>query len=285
MNGDAPALGQYFTPPAIVELALDLIGLFGGELAGARVIDPACGPGAWLRASLKRGAEFAVGLDCDPEMISRWVESGLLADGALLCVADGLTDITGSEGAFDVVVGNPPFGADLRCDGTEALRALGRCYHLHRGASAPRERREPTRAEMRRLARFPTEVLFIERFVQLCAPGGWIAVVLPEGIFANQRWRYVREWLLERVTVQAVVALPRATFREDSTTARTCLLVARNIPPAAGHRVTLAELKSCETHALETLLDHISRGGDLPTDTPDGLDPPPILRDRGENSR
>jgi len=136
-----------------------------------------------------------------------------------------------------------------------------------------------TRAEARRLRRLPLEVLFLERFVQLCRPGGWIAIVLPEGIMANARWRHVRQWLLGVLTVQGVVGLPRRTFRAHGTTAKTCLLLARKAPPPPGHRVALAEVPEGTPEAFGALLAAWRAGHELTDQPPEGLSPPPLLRD------
>jgi hypothetical protein len=47
---------------------------------------------------------------------------------------------------------------------------------------------EPLPPEViRRLAATPIEPLFCERFVRLCRPGGWLAVVLPAGPLVRER--------------------------------------------------------------------------------------------------
>ena len=85
-------------------------------------------------------------------------------------------------------------------------------------------------------------------------------MVLPEGLLANDRWRFVREWLLPRVTLHAVVGLPRTTFRAGRITARTCLLIARKAPPGPDHEVLLAEV------------EHIGHRAGEPNDLPGVLE-------------
>ncbi|MGC9319540.1 MAG: HsdM family class I SAM-dependent methyltransferase, partial [Armatimonadota bacterium] len=256
---DEARLGQFFTPCAVVGFALDALTAFGAELEGGRVIDPACGPGEWLQAALDRGASEVVGMDCDGAMVAEWGDAGLVATPRCrLAVTDALQPGLRC-GGFDMVVGNPPFGAELRAS-EEALVRIAAEHHLHLGARGPRTPRQPSPSQLDRLRRFPTELLFLERFIALCRPGGWIAIVLPEGLLANTRWRYVREWLLGVVTVHAVVALPRATFRAHATTARTCLMLMRNAPPHPEHRVALAEVDECSGAELRALLESLVRG-------------------------
>ena len=70
----------------------------------------------------------------------------------------------------------------------------------------------------------PIEVLFIERFIQLCKDGGWIAVIIPDGILANSNMHYVREFISDNTKVEAIVSLPRDAFKHVGTSAKTSIL-------------------------------------------------------------
>lgn len=272
------ALGQYFTPRPVIDFALRALARFGAPIAGAHVLDPACGPGEWLAAALAAGAATVTGMDCDPALTAAWRASGLAAEPRCrLEVRDGLTPGAVADAGFDLVVGNPPFGAQLPDPSPAALRELARCYRLPR-RGPQRLSHEPSAADVRRLARFPVELLFLERFVTACRGGGSMAIILPEGVLANARWRGVRAWLLAEVTVHAVVALPRAAFRAHATTARTSLVLAERTAPPPGHEVLLAEVGDCAPDALSALLAALKHGRALAEHPPAGLLPPPLLR-------
>ena len=272
-------LGQFFTPRPIIDVALRLLGDLGAEIEGARVCDPACGPGEWLSGALDAGAREALGIDCDPAMIARWRESGLAADPrCLLMVADGLLPALDLAATADVVLGNPPFGADLSDLREEALRDLAAHYHLPRSDERPRLFSSPSRADLERIRRFPTEVLFLERFVEICRPDGWIAIILPEGLFANARWRGARRRLLEELTVHLVAALPRRTFRAHRTTARTCMALMQKRRPSASHQVTLCEIEEHSPRALEMMRQAVMGAAAPNTDAPSPELVPPIFR-------
>ena len=242
------SLGQFFTPPGVVDFTLGALAWLdaASTATSRRLIDPACGEGAFVLRALEAGLvrpPNAYGLDTDPGLQEVWRAQGALS-GARLGVADGLLadEVCGEpllRESFDWVVGNPPYaGTGLKEASQQLLAAVADRYDLWR------HRFGRDRLTWDNLRRVPIEILFIERFWQLCREGGHIAVILPEGVFSNSRWRFVRDWLLSVATVQAVVGLPRNTFRTGSTTAKTCLLLATRRPPVAGHRVRLAEVDS-----------------------------------------
>jgi len=110
------ALGQFFTPRAVAEFMWGMIDALGAEKLEptARIIDPACGDGVFLRAAVERGGRDPAtlfGVDIDETLVPLWRAEALL-QGAKLFRANGLVDnpaIGLLEGSFDVVVGNPPF--------------------------------------------------------------------------------------------------------------------------------------------------------------------------------
>lgn len=224
-------LAQYFTPAPVVRLAFDLLQWLQPGLRAGRLVDPSCGAGAFLLGARDAGfrSDQLYGLDLDPALVPVWREAGLVGpQGAHLALADGLAGR--GLGQFDLVAGNPPFA------GSEALDApLQERFHY---GHLVRTRQQPPA--------LPRELWFLERSLQLLRSGGLLALVLPEGIFANRRWEAVRGDLLQTTQVEAIIGLPRSTFRANRTTVKTCLLLARKQAPASGHRVRLVELAAAE---------------------------------------
>ncbi|MDE0271898.1 MAG: N-6 DNA methylase [Gammaproteobacteria bacterium] len=137
MPGQARAkLGAYYTPPALCERLLDMATEAGVDWASARVLDPACGGGAFLapvarrmvasrkgldaRAVLRDVERRLVGFEVDPfaAWMSQVVLDVALSDlcrdagaqlGSVVRVCDSLEQAPAGEG-FDLVVGNPPYG-------------------------------------------------------------------------------------------------------------------------------------------------------------------------------
>lgn len=255
-------LGQFWTPPVIVEFMLELVGF--DPLW--KVIDPACGEGIFLLKALERGCGVAVGIDIDPNAIERAKEllSAYQSRVKLYC-QDGLEAIDDNNAFwrsdYDLVIGNPPFSATgYRVRDPEVLKRFelakvtvnkdtmeiggqGRLFEL----SVERKRQKPSQA---------IEVLFLERFVQLCKQGGKVCIILPEGVFANSSLRHVREWLTKNFTVHAIIGLPRETFKAVGTTAKTAILFLEKRPPEEGHEVFLAEISQIKVNSGASLNDH-----------------------------
>lgn len=73
----------------------------------------------------------------------------------------------------------------------------------------------------------PIEILFTERFLQLAKPGGWVAIIIPDGILTNSNAHYVREFIANKAKIEAIVSLPRGTFKQAGTSAKTSILFLR----------------------------------------------------------
>ncbi len=196
--------GQFFTPEAVVTCCYRLI---EGELPSIpAIVDPACGDGAFLRYALDHSMtlrERIIGCELDAALVADLVRSGLQG----VRQADGLAPANLPTGGFDLVVGNPPFGVATSSEGRAMLAS---------------------------------EVRFLLRALELARPGGLVALVLPSGVLANERLRSLRNDLLARCTVLAAIALPRDTFRRAGTDAACSILLLRNSPAPANHRVLFA---------------------------------------------
>jgi len=221
-----------------------------------KVIDPACGEGVFLMRATERGCGTAVGVDIDPEALKRaqYLLNGKVSSVKLFC-QDGLDPIQSEnvfwQGNYDLVIGNPPFaGTGYRI---RDLRVLSR-FELSKVRMNPEQNGSieqgvlfdfPIEAKRQKPSQ-AIEVLFLERFVQLCKPNGKICVILPEGVFTNSSLRQVREWMVSNFQVRAIIGLPRETFRSVGTTAKTVILYLQNCPPTEHNQTFLAEITQAD---------------------------------------
>lgn len=111
---------------------------------------------------------------------------------------------------FDILMANPPFAGDL--DNKEQIEQ----YILgHKGGVI-------TDKLQNKIGR---DILFIERNLNFLKPGGRMAVVLPQGRFNNSTDKYIREYIMERCRVLAVIGLHGNTFKPHTGTKTSVLLV------------------------------------------------------------
>ncbi len=163
---------------------------------------------------------------------------------------DGFLNVNGIfEGRFDIILTNPPFGAnveptdkvleadikinpaaekryqeeygDLYIEARNRVKSalnqpIAKLFDLPK--SSINRKGETTYGKIK------TEVLFIERCLDLLKPGGRLGIVLPEGIFNNPSLAYVREFTEDRAFLRAVVSLPQETFVSSGASVKCSLL-------------------------------------------------------------
>jgi predicted RNA methylase len=209
-------LGQYWTPEVLADFMLD-IAQFQPDW---KVIDPACGEGVFLKRALERGARQVVGIDIDPETLERARENlKPYGDRVRLYLQDGLLPIEDPDpywqADYDLVIGNPPFAATgyrvRDPEDTGAVRTRARACQRTAGAISLFESDEYR--PKRRKPSVAIEVLFLERFFQLCKPGGVVCLIVPRGILANRNLMYVRKWLTTRYSLRCVFDMPQEAFK------------------------------------------------------------------------
>lgn len=155
---------------------------------------------------------------------------------------DGFLNVNGIfEGRFDIILTNPPFGANV--EPTDVIhesdvvtdRAAEKRYTEDYGdlySDALARVRAAVNKPIASLFELPkgakskikTEILFIERCLSLLKPGGRLGIVLPEGIFNNPSLAYVREFCENRAFIRAVVSLPQETFYSSGASVKASLL-------------------------------------------------------------
>lgn len=187
--------GQFFTPRPVVDFVVRALALRARE----KVVDPACGSGAFLAHARAHADVRTFGCDVDARAV-RVARLLAVADGGDphgIARGDGLR--TRDLPSADVVLTNPPFAGRTDAEGFSVARLV----------------RTPER-----------DVLFLERAIDLLVPGGRLGIVLPYNKAGGQAFAGLRKWLVERARVLAVVGLPRETFLPH-TSQRTFVLFAK----------------------------------------------------------
>jgi len=158
------------------------------------IFDPTVGAGAFFRAAKTIGNDLGirlhlVGAEIDPAALAQARESGLSdADLASVQIADFLLNPPRQQ--MTAIVGNPPYIRHHRL--SPDMKRWVRGF----GASLTGRALD---------GRAGLHVYFLLRALQLLAPRGRLAFILPadicEGVFADHLWR----WVTSRYRVEAVV--------------------------------------------------------------------------------
>ena len=257
--------GQYFTPREIIQFCVAMM----RPTEDHYVLDPACGSGGFLLYAMDHVRHEAERLEDDETARFRhWHDFakdrlfGIEINDEISCVAkmnmilhdDGHTNIVGFDaldrfsrlseqhsklgpGRFDLVLTNPPFGAMVKesekgkayLEGWELLRYIKKGEQWDdstEGDFKSGKRSVKARASIK------TEILFCERVWDFLKPGtGRAAIVLPDGILTNSSLQGVRDWLLQRFQILAVVSLPQEAFQHAGAGVKASLVFLRKRAP------------------------------------------------------
>ncbi|HOU54950.1 MAG TPA: N-6 DNA methylase [Myxococcota bacterium] len=268
--------GQYFTPRGAIKLVVEILDPKEHE----KVLDPACGTGGFLVATLAhmmdrfreeakisagdetseefqslhdRLREYAskqvYGCDFDPFLI-RASQMNMVMAG------DGkghLYNINSLEFPEGYLPGVEPAKKDIPFGSIDVVMTnppFGSgipitdeniLRHFHLASIWERTEDGSFRETPKRQSSVAPEVLFIERCLDWLKPGGRMGIVLPDGILGNPAAEYIRWWILRHAWVLASVDLPVETFIvEANVNILTSLLFLKKKPPEVIQREAMS---------------------------------------------
>ncbi|AVQ71854.1 N-6 DNA methylase [Microcystis sp. MC19] len=274
--------GQYFTPRPIVKFIVDVLPIQHNSL----VLDTSCGSGGFLLHALEKvrreANEYYPNYKTDPkeynkhyqhwhnfaqsnlfgieinEQIARVAKMNMIIhdDGHTnVIAADGLRDSedlikrTENKGftynRFDFVITNPPFGSVIK----QTEQAYISQYSFAMKAVDwlnPKSRTTERDSQS-------TEVLFLEQCHRFLKEGGYLAMVVPDGILTNSSLQYVREGIEEKYRIVAVVSMPQTAFSATGAGVKSSVLFLKKHSQAVTESIQQAKL---------TLQDQIKQGND-----------------------
>jgi type I restriction enzyme M protein len=278
--------GQYFTPRVIVKFIVDVLPITHESI----VLDTSCGSGGFLLHALDKvrkqaDEHFKPGTDKHyrhwhdfaqhnlygieiNEQIARTAKMNMIihddghtnvvaADGLL--PADEIRAKTKNEGfkkdRFDFIITNPPFGSTVK----QTEKAYLNQYRL---ATRGVDWLNPKSKAAERPGQ-DTEILFIEQCGHYLAEGGYLAIVIPDGILTNSSLQYVRDEIEDLYRIVAVVSLPQTAFTATGAGVKSSLLFLKKHTAADTKRMRDAKQKLKDSirtkEKLEDKLDAIER--------------------------
>lgn len=215
--------GQFRTPRHIIKLMTELV---APEL-GQRIADPACGTGGFLLGAyqyiltdlvrkkdpvklqkdedgFERAAisavlsqkvknildESFIGYDIDNTMVRLGLMNMMMhgIDEPKINYKDTLSKSYNEDAQFDIIMANPPFTGNIDKG------------DINEGLNLPTTK---------------TELLFVERILNMLKMGGTAAVIVPSGVIQNsgKAFEGVRKLIIDKAELKAVIAVPSGAFK------------------------------------------------------------------------
>lgn len=181
------------------------------------------------------------GTDANPRM-SRTAKMNMIMHGdghGGVHHNDGLLNVNGIfENRFDVILTNPPFGSrvekTLKITEADKYTDIERIkkYQKRYGPAydqALRQVNDNINKPLLSLYKTGTmstltEVLFIERCLNLLKPGGRMGIVLPEGVLNNTNLQKIRDFVESRAKILLITSIPQDVFIASGATVKPSLL-------------------------------------------------------------
>ena len=238
-------LGAYYTPPAIAQRMIELSTLAGIDWKSARIMDPACGGGAFLAPVARKMLQSMEsrdpsstledlesrlrGYEIDP--FAAWLAQvfldAVLMDLSLqagrpltsvVTVCDALL-APEQDPPFDLVIGNPPYGK----------------------TTLPQELRDKFKRSLRGHANLYG--LFTDLAVRLAAPGGIITYIMPTSFLSGAYFESLRTLLESQAPPRNMEFITTRKGVFQDVLQETVMVVCRKDDANAPGRVGMAELQ------------------------------------------
>jgi type I restriction-modification system DNA methylase subunit len=131
-------------------------------------------------------------------------------------------------GRFDFIITNPPFGSNVK----RSEQAYMRLFSFARKDADWLSPGSPSARDQQ-----STEILFLEQCWNYLREGGWLAIVIPDGILTNSSLQYVRDGIEELYRIGAVVSLPQTAFQATGAGVKSSVLFLKKHSAAMTGRI------------------------------------------------
>lgn len=228
--------GQYLTPLRVVRPAVMAMEITSSD----KVIDPACGSGAFVVEALRQVAQREFPGEDEAYHLVKWANDNLygvdkddigvkLTKATMVAMRDGSTHVLLGDAVrtnlwpakyprlgqelglpaegfgleqFTVVVTNPPFGESLKIKAADC-RAAGYSISTYAAMRGPND-----------YADLEIGLVYLEQCYRLLRVGGRVGIILPETYFFSYSYRWLTHWLEGRLALRGMLNIPMEAFEE-----------------------------------------------------------------------
>lgn len=298
--------GQFFTPRPIVKFIVDVLPITNDSL----VLDTSCGSGGFLLHALdkvrKQAGEYYPQIEGQPETAEHhrhwhdFAEKKLYgieineqiartAKMNMIIHDDGHTNVISADGLlpddelraksgnagftynrFNFIITNPPFGS--------SVKQTEKAYLANYRMSAKEVDWLNPKSKAATRPNQSTEVLFIEQCHQFLAEGGYLAIVVPDGILTNSSLQYVRDNIEEDYRIVAVVSMPQTAFMATGAGVKSSVLFLKKLTRKQSEKIRNAKTalkdRIKEEHAFTRELARLEKERDTKIKDLEGFENP-----------
>jgi type I restriction enzyme M protein len=279
MKGD---FGQFFTPRNIVEFMVNISPVIWDTNfnSNSKFLDPCCGSGSFItqiittfkdrfkkkdnHIAFTNNSVFGIEIN-DDISVSAKINFALHDNGHdNIKNANGLNlkkfDWKTTE--FDLILTNPPFGGEptenRSADKNKDLANMSRFYDYEnfeitkkqidaieevRKVKKVTKEKETKEDKPNYTDSIRPEYIFLELFYKALKENGIVEVVVPDGLLTNSSVQYIRDFMLEKFKILAVISLPQYAFSHYGAGVKASILVLKKLPYKTSQAIKAAKQK------------------------------------------
>jgi type I restriction enzyme M protein len=139
----------------------------------------------------------------------------------------------------DYIITNPPFGSSIK----QTEKAYLGLYDLGLKEVDWLDIKTVVTEKKKTRDSQSTEVLFLEQCHRFLTEGGYIAIVIPDGILSNSSLQIVRDKIEELYRIVAVVSMPQTAFTANGAGVKSSVLFLRKHKEKNSNKISAQKLK------------------------------------------
>lgn len=169
-----------------------------------------------------------------------------------------------AENSFDFIATNPPFGSIVKQSEKSYMqvdKTTAPYYDFALKDINWIDNKLKAQHTLTGRENQSTEILFIEQCHKFLREGGYMAMVVPDGILTNSSAQYVRDGIEEKFRIVAVISLPGTAFTNTGAGVKSSLLFLRKHPKKTTQNILKTQEKlqliiARQTNLVKTILGY-----------------------------